>query len=146
MSATDLQYRSSCHCQAVVLDFIADERLEDRKFVLCNCSICNKNGYINYYVRRGSISFIKGEDNLREYSFPPHNRKHMFCPTCGTSMLIISNEKIPDNGKIGINMRTVEGLDVVQLKTRFVNGRERRPEDEMEAWKAEKRERSRGDT
>jgi len=61
-------------------------------------------------------------------------------------MLIISNEKIPDNGKIGINMRTVEGLDVVQLKTRFVNGRERRPEDEMEAWKAEKRERSRGDT
>jgi hypothetical protein len=49
-------------------------------------------------------------------------------------MLIVSNEKIPDNGKIGVNMRSVEGLDVQKLKTQAVDGRARRPEDEMKAW------------
>jgi hypothetical protein len=65
MSATEHQYRSSCHCQAVIVDFTAYERLEDREFILCNCSICNKNGYINYYVSKNNLNFVKGEFDLR---------------------------------------------------------------------------------
>lgn len=156
MSTSEHQYRSSCHCHAVIVDFTADERLENREFVLCNCSICNKNGYINYYVSKENMNFVEGKSDLRvrdsqvpfcklkklmqtqEYSFAPHNRKHLFCSTCGTSMLIVSNEKIPDNGKIGVNMRSVEGLDVQKLKVRAVDGKARRPEDEMRAWEEAK--------
>ena len=54
-------------------------------------------------------------------------------------MLIISNEKIPDNGKIGINLRTVENLDILKLKPyALIDGRGRDPEDEMKAWRDEK--------
>jgi hypothetical protein len=53
-------------------------------------------------------------------------------------MFIYSNAKIPDNGKIGINVRTIEGLDAEKLKAKVVDGRSRRPEDEMKAWEEEK--------
>lgn len=68
MSQSELEYRSSCHCQSTILEFQTEERLEDRlsrELILCNCSICTKNGYINYYVPRCSINFIRGEHALR---------------------------------------------------------------------------------
>lgn len=54
-------------------------------------------------------------------------------------MLIVSNERIPDNGRIGINLRSVEVLDVMSLKVKVVDGRSRDPKDEMSAWEVEKR-------
>jgi hypothetical protein len=62
----------------------------------------------------------------------------MFCGQCGTSLVIFSNEKIPDNGKVGVNLRSVEGLDVTKLKVRYVDGRSRDPSDEMKQWEDEK--------
>jgi hypothetical protein len=53
-------------------------------------------------------------------------------------MLITSNEKIPDNGRIGINVRSIEGLDVGKLKVRVVDGRSRVPAEEMRTWEEEK--------
>ena len=62
----------------------------------------------------------------------------MFCGRCGTSLLIFSNEKIPDNGKVGVNLRSVVGLDVQKLKVRWVDGKGRDPSDEMRQWRGER--------
>lgn len=49
-------------------------------------------------------------------------------------MFIISNDKIEDNGKVGINVRSVDGLEVVKLKIEVFDGMSRIPEEEMKAW------------
>lgn len=48
------------------------------------------------------------------------------------------NEKIQDAGKIGINLRTVEGVDVDKLNVKFADGRGRDPNDEMREWEEKK--------
>jgi hypothetical protein len=40
---------------------------------------------------------------------------------------------------VGVNVRTVEGLDVGGLKVRHVDGRGRDPEEEMKNWEEEKK-------
>jgi hypothetical protein len=50
----------------------------------------------------------------------------------------VPNDRIQDAGKIGINLRTVEGVDVGKLKLRSVDGRARDPDDEMREWQVAK--------
>lgn len=52
----------------------------------CNCSICNKNGYLLIYVLRSNMEFIRGWDELRNYRFASKTRDHKFCGECGTSI------------------------------------------------------------
>jgi hypothetical protein len=40
---------------------------------------------------------------------------------------------------VGVNVRTVEGLDVGGLKVRHVDGRGRDPEEEMRDWEEKKK-------
>jgi hypothetical protein len=49
-------------------------------------------------------------------------------------MMIFPNDKIQDAGKIGINLRTVEGVDLEKLKLKPADGRSRDPNDEMKQW------------
>lgn len=77
-------------------------------------------------------------DTRQSYSYHPHNRQHKFCPICGTSIVILPNDKIQDAGKIGINLRTVEGVDVGKLKLKAADGRARDPSDEMREWQSAK--------
>jgi hypothetical protein len=53
-------------------------------------------------------------------------------------MLIIPNDKIPDAGKIGINIRTVVGIELEMLKFVKADGRARVPEIEMKDWESTK--------
>jgi hypothetical protein len=65
MPETETIYRASCHCQSIVVEFKTDERLENKEHIVCNCSICTKNGYVNYYVPKLSLHFVKGETDLK---------------------------------------------------------------------------------
>ncbi|KAF2402821.1 hypothetical protein EJ06DRAFT_527800 [Trichodelitschia bisporula] len=123
-------YSAKCHCGAVKADFSISPSIEERQVVLCNCTICTAYGYINVYPKAEDVT-ITGENRLKTYSFPPHNRKHQFCSECGTSIFIVPNDLLPDIGCLGINIRTVEGIDLDKLHYVKVDGRSRKPEDEM---------------
>jgi hypothetical protein len=64
------QYTSTCHCKLISLTFTTDQNLRTKEFILCNCSICTKNGYINHYVPKSDMAFLSGENALSVRSSP----------------------------------------------------------------------------
>jgi hypothetical protein len=53
------------------------------------------------------VTFLSGEDNLAQYRFATKRKPHMFCKTCGTSMLMDFKEtaKEGQSTRFGLNVR-----------------------------------------
>ena len=68
-----------CHCGAVRFRV----KVEERKALDCNCSICTKKGYLHHIVDRDAFELLAGDGHLTVYSFGTHTAKHTFCRTCG---------------------------------------------------------------
>ena len=66
------KYRGNCHCGNFVFEF---EMPEIKSASDCNCSICFKKGY-KWIFPGDSMTIIKGEDALVEYTFAAGNTKH----------------------------------------------------------------------
>ena len=49
----------------------------------CNCSICSKRNAVVASVSINNLKVVKGETELREYTFNTHTAKHYFCSICG---------------------------------------------------------------
>jgi hypothetical protein len=73
-------YRGSCHCGAVSFTVEAPENLEVER---CNCSICNKAGFLHLIVPATHFTLLTGRDSLTTYTFNTGVAKHTFCSTCG---------------------------------------------------------------
>jgi hypothetical protein len=58
------------------------------------------------YPKREDVTFLSGEDNLTQYRFASKLKPHMFCKTCGTSMLMDFKETAEDwqNAYFGLNV------------------------------------------
>ena len=87
----------------------------------CNCSICEKNGYLSIYPGRESIEWLSGWDEMRNYRFGTKNRDHKFCGTCGSSVCIdfLGNWHVGD--VIGLNvsfLNATVGLDMWLISLR----------------------------
>ena len=74
-------YKGSCHCQAISFEVEAPEAVE---VIECNCSICQKSGFVHLIVPLEKFKLLKGEDNLSSYRFNTKVANHTFCKTCGT--------------------------------------------------------------
>ncbi|KAL2177116.1 uncharacterized protein P884DRAFT_307977 [Thermothelomyces heterothallicus CBS 202.75] len=134
-------YYGSCHCGAVTTAVRLDGFLEDGSYkgllLECNCSFC-RQGYAWVYPASKQIA-IEGRDNVFYYTFAYRCWRKMFCKTCGEN---IGTELNPDlteeevaalprwkrefrdehSDIKSINLRTINGLDVKQLKLRREDG------------------------
>ncbi|KAK4454365.1 Mss4-like protein [Podospora aff. communis PSN243] len=138
-SSPGVEYRGSCRCGAVQiavkLASPVDSTYPD-PIVECNCSICQRGGYIWIYPKKEQIA-LQGAENLTGYAFGNKVWKKMFCRVCGVhimSELNVSEEEfetLPEEvrlynaGKLpyrGVNVRVFNGLDVGELKTRREDG------------------------
>lgn len=54
---------------------------------------------------------------MTKYTFNKKYYEHCFCPTCGTSVCVNAE------GKIGLNVRVLEGVDVTKLEIRAHDGK-----------------------
>jgi len=90
----------------------------------CNCSICQKNGYLSIYPNRGDIEWLSGWDEMKNYRFGSKNRDHKFCGLCGSSVCIdfLGNWHVGD--VIGLNVRLLDDVDIDKLYLRKRNGRD----------------------
>ena len=85
----------------------------------CNCSICVKNGYHNIYPENPDkdIEWISGRDEMTSYQYGPGIMTHQFCPTCGSSIvLLIDMSKMgkPELGfRTGINVRNFHDCNIL---------------------------------
>ncbi|KAK4450879.1 Mss4-like protein [Podospora aff. communis PSN243] len=117
----------SCHCGAVrfkVLHPPLDPQPTCQVPVSnCNCSICQKNGYLTIYPNRKDVEWLSGWDEMKNYRFGSKNRDHKFCGVCGSSVCIdfLGNWHVGD--VIGVNVRLLEGVDLEKLYLRKRNGK-----------------------
>jgi hypothetical protein len=107
-----------CHCGAVRYEAKADTS----QTVQCNCSHCEKKGFILAFTPRENFRIIKGEDHLTEYRFNRHVIAHQFCETCGVQPFGLGTG--PDGSKMAaINMRCVDDIDLEALAPKAFDGR-----------------------
>ena len=73
------RYSGGCHCGAVRFHVDVDDPLAFD----CNCSICEKKGFLHVVVPPDRFGIDAGQDALTVYTFNTQVAKHMFCRVCG---------------------------------------------------------------
>ncbi|KAF2195670.1 hypothetical protein K469DRAFT_543859, partial [Zopfia rhizophila CBS 207.26] len=67
-----------------------DDTYEER-LVECNCSICERNGYVWIYPKVEQV-VMEGEENLERYKFGSKIFAKTFCKTCGINITNVSED------------------------------------------------------
>jgi hypothetical protein len=105
-----------CHCGAVRFEALADWS----SALSCNCSICEKKGYLHVIVERGDFRLTKGQETLQGYEFGTKTAKHFFCRVCGITSFYVPRSH-PDG--FSINLRCVDGIDLAAVRVEPFDGR-----------------------
>lgn len=109
-------YDGSCHCGRVTFGV----RAELGEVVVCNCSICEKKGFLHLIVEQAAFELRSGGDELTTYRFNTGVAKHTFCRHCGVHPFYVPRSH-PD--KVDVNVRCLAGVDANALKTRLFDGK-----------------------
>ncbi len=91
-----------CHCGTVRFRVEIDKQ----EAINCNCSICQKKGFLHLIVSQDKFTLLQGEDMLTTYTFNTGIAKHKFCRVCGIHSFYIPRSH-PDC--IDINVRCLDG-------------------------------------
>ena len=108
-------HRGSCHCGALRFEF--EGEIEGAE--VCNCSICTRTGYLHWYAAPESFRLLAGEDAMSDYRFGTGVAHNLFCRTCGVSAFRRARS---DPGKIDVNLRCVENVDLDALELTHFDG------------------------
>jgi hypothetical protein len=111
-------YRGRCHCSAVRFTLRSEPF---RAALRCNCSMCTRKGALmseRYYGPDELI--VEGTDALSVYHFGDRLVNHWFCRTCG---IYPFHDVTTKPGHYRLNLGCVDGLDLLALEIRWVDGR-----------------------
>ncbi|WP_199609028.1 GFA family protein [Flocculibacter collagenilyticus] len=97
-----MKFLGSCHCQAVKFEIEAPNTVEVED---CNCSICNKAGYLHLILPLSKFNLLQGRESLSTYTFNSGIAKHTFCKVCGIKPFYTPRSN-PDG--IDINVRCLD--------------------------------------
>jgi hypothetical protein len=112
------RYEGGCQCGAVAYEVDVD--LE--RTITCNCSRCQKLGFVLAFTDRGNFELLSGEDALTEYRFAKERISHLFCKTCGVESFAYGER--PDGSALAaINVNCLDGVDPRALTSQHVDGR-----------------------
>ena len=111
-----IAHRGGCHCGRI--RFEADGELTDLS--ICNCSICQRTGYVHWTIPPERFRLLAGADAYATYEFGTRIAKHHFCRVCGISPFRVARS---DPDQIDVNARCLEGVDVDALPTSRFDGR-----------------------
>lgn len=111
-------YEGGCQCGAVAYEVDVD--LDET--ITCNCSRCQKLGFVLAFAPRERFELKSGEDNLTEFLFNRKQIRHLFCKTCGVESFAFG--AMPDGSPIAaVNVNCLEGVDPRALGSKAVDGR-----------------------
>jgi len=120
-------YQGSCHCGRVRFSARTDLQMVTD----CNCSMCNRKGFLHVIVARDAFELLSGGDALTTYQFNTGIAKHTFCRFCGVHPFYTPRSH-PD--KIDVNVRCLEGVDWGGLRIEPFDGRNW--EASVDSWRA----------
>ena len=113
-------YSGGCQCGAVRYDVSA----EIAEVMACNCSRCQKLGWLLTFAPAEQFHLTSGEDAVSEFLFNKHNIHHLFCKTCGIESFARGSG--PNGAEmVAINVRCLDGVDPESFPVKKVDGRSR---------------------
>lgn len=106
-----------CHCGAVRYE----AKVDLSKLVDCNCSHCEKKGFLLSFTDKQNFKLVAGQDALSEYRFNKKRIAHFFCSVCGVQAFARDGD--PAGGGVMINARCVDGIDLSAPERMRFDGR-----------------------
>ena len=101
-----------CHCKKIVIEINID-RDYLRNIRRCDCSLCNRKGYVMASVTLDELCIKEGLEHLRLYQWGTGAAEHYFCNNCG----VYTHHKRKSNpNEFGINIACIEGVDAVHIQ------------------------------
>jgi hypothetical protein len=105
-----LIHTGSCHCGAVLIEV---EAAEDLEVYECNCSMCERTGFLHLIVPATRFRLVSGRDALTTYTFNTGVAKHMFCKVCGVRPFYVPRSN--PNG-FSVNLRCLGRATIRSIK------------------------------
>jgi hypothetical protein len=106
-----------CHCGAVRFEAALPAVVEAQA---CNCSMCEKLGFIHIIVPESRFHLKKGEGAITTYTFNTGVAKHTFCSVCGVKSFYRPRSN-PDGWSV--NARCLDEADQVTITVEPFDGR-----------------------
>jgi len=110
-------HHGGCHCGRVRFEVDAPADIVATR---CNCSICEKSGFLHLFVATGDFRLLQGEDDLQTYTFNTGVAKHLFCRYCGVKSYYIPRSH--PNG-ISVNVNCLDPDSIASLEITAFDGR-----------------------
>lgn len=110
----------SCHCGRIAFEVDG----EPADVIECNCSHCQRKGYLLWFVPRDQLKLRTPQADLSTYRFNKHVIAHHFCAHCGCAPFGVGSDPA-GNAMAAINVRCLEGIDLSTVTTIAVDGRSR---------------------
>lgn len=115
MSESLRRHRGSCHCGAVEVE--APAQLEVFE---CDCSMCERTGFLHLIVPAGRLRLIQGAQALANYTFNTGIAQHYFCRTCGCRPFYVPRSN-PDG--YSVNARCLDKASIERLTVQPFDGK-----------------------
>ena len=111
-------HSGGCQCGAVRYEVSA----EIGEVMACNCSRCQKLGWLLTFVPAGQFQLKSGAGAVTDFQFNKHNIHHLFCKTCGIESFARGTG--PNGAEmVAINVRCLDGVDPDSFPVKKVDGR-----------------------
>lgn len=101
-----VRHRGSCHCGVVTIEVEAPADLVAYE---CDCSICERTGFLHLIVPADKFQLVSGEKSLATYTFNTGVAKHYFCNICGCRPYYVPRSN-PDG--FSVNVRCLDKTTV----------------------------------
>jgi hypothetical protein len=106
-----------CHCGAVRFEAALVEPVEAQA---CNCSMCEKVGFIHMIVPQSRFRLLSGQDALTSYRFNTGVAEHLFCSVCGVKSFYRPRSN-PDGWSV--NARCLDEPGALDIRVEPFDGR-----------------------
>ncbi|KAF2073518.1 hypothetical protein CYY_005168 [Polysphondylium violaceum] len=105
-----------CHCRTVHFQVLVD-LTKPLETIKCNCTICAKSRWWEFYVHPEEFTLISGEDQLGLYQFGDLQTSHYFCKRCGVKPYIKGTSGNWGGKFVGINVNCIDEFTQEQLES-----------------------------
>jgi hypothetical protein len=113
-----ITHTGGCHCGRVRFEVLAPAAIVVDE---CDCSMCNKAGFLHLIVPKEHFKLVTGGDALTTYTFNTGVAKHLFCATCGVKSFYVPRSH-PDG--ISVNARCIDEGTIESISVKPFNGRD----------------------
>jgi len=118
MTDVGLTWRAGgCHCGAVRFEANLPDAVQAQG---CNCSMCEKLGYVHIIVPESRFRLTRGADKITTYTFNTGVAKHTFCSVCGVKSFYRPRS---NPGGWSVNARCLDNPEDLDIDIEAFDGR-----------------------